>query len=105
MQAPAHAQQQPEEALLRLQYAMALLRLVNGISDSGQKGRLALSVAQLANDAGVGWLARDLHAPLLLGSSFPHCKAAAHGCTLPAVPACTEARPQRSLLSNCLHAW
>ena len=56
MQAPAHAQQQPEEALLRLQYAMALLRLVNGISDSGQKGRLALSVAQLANDAGVAGL-------------------------------------------------
>jgi ribosomal biogenesis protein LAS1 len=50
----AAAGRQPEpEALLRLQYAMALIRLVNGISDSSQKGRLALSVAQLAHDAGL----------------------------------------------------
>lgn len=38
--------------LLRLQYAMAIVRLVNGIADSTQKGRTALSVANLAEDAG-----------------------------------------------------
>lgn len=40
------------EALLRLQYAMLVIRLVNGISDSAQKGRMAMSVAHLAEDAG-----------------------------------------------------
>ena len=38
--------------LLRLQYAMSIVRLVNGIADSAQKGRTALSVASLAEDAG-----------------------------------------------------
>lgn len=38
--------------LLRLQYAMTIVRLVNGIADSTQKGRTALSVANLAEDAG-----------------------------------------------------
>ena len=74
MQAPAHAQQQPEEALLRLQYAMALLRLVNGISDPGQKGRLALSVAQLANDAGVAGLLVTCTLLSCLAPLFPHAK-------------------------------
>ena len=40
------------ESLLRLQYAMLVIRLVNGISDSSQKGRVAMSVANLAEDAG-----------------------------------------------------
>ena len=53
-QPTAHAMQQAEpHGLLRLLYAMALIRLVNGISDSSQKGRVAVSVAQLAEDAGV----------------------------------------------------
>ena len=52
-QPSAHALQQAEpQSLLRLQYAMAIIRLVNGISDSSQKGRVAISVAQLADDAG-----------------------------------------------------
>jgi len=38
--------------LLRLQYAMSIVRLVNGIADSSQKGRTAQSVANLAEDAG-----------------------------------------------------
>ncbi|KAK9906714.1 hypothetical protein WJX75_006664 [Coccomyxa subellipsoidea] len=41
------------ESLLRLQYAMLVIRLVNGISDSSQKGRVAMSVANLAEDAGI----------------------------------------------------
>jgi ribosomal biogenesis protein LAS1 len=41
------------ESLLRLQYAMLIIRLVNGISDSAQKGRIAMSVAHLAEDAGL----------------------------------------------------
>ncbi len=40
------------ESLLRLQYAMLIIRLVNGISDSSQKGRIAMSVSNLAEDAG-----------------------------------------------------
>lgn len=40
------------ELQLRLQYSMTLVRLVNGISDSAQKGRVASSVAALAEDAG-----------------------------------------------------
>ena len=53
--ATAGASSQPAaepESLLRLQYAMLVIRLVNGISDSSQKGRVALSVANLAEDAG-----------------------------------------------------
>ena len=42
------------EGELRLQYAMALVRLVNGISDSSQRGRVAASVASLASLAGDG---------------------------------------------------
>ena len=41
------------ETQLRLQYSMTIVRLVNGVSDSSQKGRAAMSVANLAQDAGV----------------------------------------------------
>jgi ribosomal biogenesis protein LAS1 len=37
----------------RLQYAMALVRLVNGVADSSQRGRVAASVAALAAGAGL----------------------------------------------------
>lgn len=37
---------------LRLQYAMAIIRLVNGIADSAQKKKVASSVAALATNAG-----------------------------------------------------
>jgi len=40
------------ESELRLQYAMAVVRMVNGIADSSQRGRVAASVASLASAAG-----------------------------------------------------
>lgn len=40
------------ETLLRMQYAMAVIRVVNGIADSAQKGKVATSVASLASFAG-----------------------------------------------------
>ena len=45
---------------LRLQYAMALVRMVNGIADSAQRGRMAASVASLATAAGLPRLLVDL---------------------------------------------
>ena len=42
-----------QESMLRMQYALAIIRLVNGISDSAQKGTVAKSVAHLAENAGV----------------------------------------------------
>lgn len=41
-----------QESMLRMQYALAIVRLVNGISDSAQKGTVAKSVANLAESAG-----------------------------------------------------
>ena len=40
------------EMQLRMQYAMTIIRLVNGISDSSQKKKVASSVAALATNAG-----------------------------------------------------
>ena len=40
------------EMQLRLQYSMTIIRLVNGISDSSQKGRVAASVLSNAEEAG-----------------------------------------------------
>ena len=39
--------------MLRLEYSMAIVRMVNGISDKAQKGRVATSVAQNAAAAGM----------------------------------------------------
>lgn len=55
--APQQQQGQQQQALaseseLRLQYAMAVVRMVNGIADSSQRGRVAASVASLASAAG-----------------------------------------------------
>ena len=41
-----------QESMLRMQYALAIIRLVNGISDSAQKGTVAKSVASQAETAG-----------------------------------------------------
>ena len=41
-----------QESVLRMQYALAIIRLVNGISDSAQKGTVAKSVASQAETAG-----------------------------------------------------
>ena len=41
-----------QESMLRMQYALAIVRLVNGISDSAQKGTVAKSVANLAETVG-----------------------------------------------------
>lgn len=41
------------EQSLRLTYAMALVRFVNGVVDSGQKGQVATSVAMLASAFGL----------------------------------------------------
>lgn len=50
--APPHHQQLPSESELRLQYGLAVVRMVNGITDSAQRGRVAASVASLASAAG-----------------------------------------------------
>lgn len=42
------------DPLLRLEYSMAIIRLVNGVVDSSQKGRKARSVADIASEAGAG---------------------------------------------------
>ena len=41
------------EMQLRLEYSMTIVRLVNGISDSSQKGKTASSVAVLATKSGL----------------------------------------------------
>lgn len=43
-----------------MQYSLAIVRLVNGVSDSSQKGRVAASVASLADQAGLPRLLVDL---------------------------------------------
>ena len=43
------------EMLLRMQYAMAVIRVGNGIADSAQKGKVATSVASLASFAGASY--------------------------------------------------
>lgn len=48
------------ESELRLQYAMAVVRMVNGIADSAQRGRIAASVASLAAAAGLPRILVDL---------------------------------------------
>ena len=40
-----------------MQYSMTFIRLVNGVADSAQKGKVASSVANLAGYAGESWLA------------------------------------------------
>lgn len=47
---PAHLA--ASESELRLQYGLAVVRMVNGIADSSQRGRVAASVASLAAVAG-----------------------------------------------------
>ena len=41
------------ELSLRLQYSMSIIRLVNGIADSSQRGKVAASIASLASAAGL----------------------------------------------------
>ena len=41
-----------DDAVIRLQYSMIIVRLVNGIADAGQKGRTANSVASITAAAG-----------------------------------------------------
>lgn len=38
-----------------MQYSMTFIRLVNGVADSAQKGKVASSVANLAGYAGESW--------------------------------------------------
>jgi hypothetical protein len=59
-QAQHQAQQLASESELRLQYAMAVVRMVNGIADSSQRGRVAASVASLASVAGLPRILVDL---------------------------------------------
>lgn len=49
------------ETLLRMEYSMAVMRLVNGVTDGGQRGKFALSVAGLASSAGKSHLFLLLH--------------------------------------------
>ena len=44
-----------------MQYSMAFIRLVNGVADSAQKGKVASSVANLAGYAGALWHSQLLH--------------------------------------------
>ncbi|WPT11002.1 Pre-rRNA-processing protein las1 [Picochlorum sp. SENEW3] len=48
------------DALIRLQYSLALVRFVNGVADSAQKGRVASSVAHLAQQAGIPRILVDI---------------------------------------------
>jgi ribosomal biogenesis protein LAS1 len=48
------------EQQLRLQYSVVLVRLVNGITDSLQKGKMATSVSGLADAAGLSRLLVDI---------------------------------------------
>jgi ribosomal biogenesis protein LAS1 len=50
------------ESELRLQYGLALVRIVNGIADSSQRGRVAASVASLAASAGAPAPLKSRHA-------------------------------------------
>ena len=52
------------EHSLRLAYSMALVRFVNGVVDSGQKGQVASSVATLARTYGL---------PRMLVNASPDC--------------------------------
>ncbi|KAK9842959.1 hypothetical protein WJX74_004892 [Apatococcus lobatus] len=47
------AQGSAAEAVLQMQYSMTFIRLVNGVADSAQKGKVASSVANLAGYAGI----------------------------------------------------
>ena len=51
------------DEVLRLQYSMAVVRLVNGIADSSQKGRVAASVAGHAAQAGKSFRIRNSARP------------------------------------------
>ena len=46
--------------MLRLQYSMAVVRLVNGVADQSQRGKFAAPVASLAADAGLPRVLVDL---------------------------------------------
>ena len=48
------------ESALRALYALAVVRLVNGVTDPAQKGRFAAPVASLARSAGLPALLVDL---------------------------------------------
>jgi ribosomal biogenesis protein LAS1 len=52
---PAAATATASDSELRLQYALAVVRMVNGIADSAQRGRVAASVAGLAAAAGTSF--------------------------------------------------
>lgn len=57
---PLASTQPADDASLRLLYSMAIVRLVNGIADSAQKGRTAVSVASLAAQAGAHCACSDV---------------------------------------------
>ena len=52
------------ESILKLQYALCLIRLVNGVTDSAQKGKVASSVSSLASMAGTAARTKDAQASL-----------------------------------------
>jgi hypothetical protein len=52
--------QPSSELTLRLQYSMSIIRLVNGIADSSQRGKVAASIASLASAAGLPRVLVDL---------------------------------------------
>lgn len=59
----AAAAQSHDDAVIRLQYSMIIVRLVNGIADAGQKGRTANSVASITAAAGAPKLQSSRGAP------------------------------------------
>lgn len=48
------------EYLLRLQYSLSIVRFVNGVADSAQKGRMAVSIATLAQQVGIPRILVDI---------------------------------------------
>lgn len=46
--------------MIRLQYSLSIVRFVNGVADSAQKGRVAASVASLAQNVGIPRILVDI---------------------------------------------
>ncbi|KAK9841905.1 hypothetical protein WJX84_000441 [Apatococcus fuscideae] len=57
---PGASSAESAEAVLQMQYSMAFIRLVNGVADSAQKGKVASSVANLAGYAGIPRMLIDI---------------------------------------------
>ena len=60
------------ESILKLQYALCLIRLVNGVTDSAQKGKVASLVSSSVSMAGTAACTQDAQASLGPGPADRH---------------------------------